>query len=77
VKTIDDFCGDPVYAGDGNRIDLAYAVYAMVQGVPEAMVRTTIQSRDLSEKGSEARQDAYVSRTIGKARVRLGEAHSR
>jgi hypothetical protein len=29
LKTIDDFRSDAVYAGDGNRIDLAYAVYAL------------------------------------------------
>ena len=67
LKTIDDFRGEAVYAGDGNRIDLAYAVYALAHGVDEAAVRHAIQTRDLSKKGSEARQEAYVDRTIAKA----------
>jgi hypothetical protein len=67
LKTIDDFRGEAVYAGDGNRIDLAYAVYALAHGVDESTVRHAIQTRDLSKKGSEARQEAYVDRTIAKA----------
>jgi hypothetical protein len=67
LKSIDDFRSNPTYCGDGNRIDLAYAVYALAHGVGEAAVRCAIQSRDLSKKGSDARQEAYVERTIKKA----------
>ncbi|MCZ2076314.1 MAG: RepB family DNA primase [Bryobacterales bacterium] len=67
VKSIEDFRSNPAYCGDGNRIDLAYAVYALAHGVHEADVRRAIQSRDLSKKGSDARQEAYVDRTIKKA----------
>jgi hypothetical protein len=67
VFTIDDFRSRPQYGGDGNRIDLAYAVYALARGVPEHVVRTAIASRDLSKKGSELRQADYIQRTIRKA----------
>jgi hypothetical protein len=67
VKTIEDFRSDPAYSGDGNRIDLAYAVYALAHGVDETVIRSAIQSRDLSKKGSDMRQEAYVTRTISKA----------
>lgn len=67
LKTIDDFRSDPAYSGDGNRIDLAYAVYAFAHGVDEAIIRAAIRARDLSKKGSDARQEAYVARTITKA----------
>jgi RepB DNA-primase from phage plasmid len=77
LKTIDDFRCDAVYAGDGNRIDLAYAVYALAHGVDEIAVRYAIETRDLSKKGSEARQEAYVARTISKARERVGQSRSR
>src|SRR5262245_46563583 len=56
LRTIDDFRCDPVYAGDGDRIDLAYSVYALADGVDETAVRRAIESRDLSKKGSDARQ---------------------
>jgi hypothetical protein len=32
LKTIDDFRADPSYGADGNRIDLAFAVYALAHG---------------------------------------------
>ncbi|MGH9628907.1 MAG: DNA-primase RepB domain-containing protein [Bryobacteraceae bacterium] len=67
LKTIADFRIEPAYSGDGNRIDLAYAVYAVAHGVDEPAIRSAIQSRDLSKKGSEVRQEAYVTRTISKA----------
>ena len=65
--TIDDFRMRPEYGGDGNRIDLAYAIYALAHAVPESEVRSAITSRDLSKKGTELRQDDYVNRTIRKA----------
>lgn len=77
LKTIDDFRSDPAYGGDGNRIDLAYAVYALAHGIGKADVQVAIKSRDLSKKGSESRQDAYIVRTISKALHRLGEGRAR
>jgi hypothetical protein len=66
-KTIDTFRSDHRYAGDGNRIDLAYAVYALSHGATEAEVAAAIRTRDLSKKGAEHRQQDYVERTIRKA----------
>lgn len=66
--TIDDFRCDARYGGDGNRIDLAYAVYALSHGVSENDVRCAIASRDLTKKGSAKRQDQYIERTVEKAR---------
>jgi RepB DNA-primase from phage plasmid len=70
--TIDDFRRKATYGGDGNRIDLAYAIYALSHGVGEADVRAAIASRDLSKKGPEHRQAQYVDRTIRKACSTLG-----
>ena len=66
-RTIDSFRSDPRYAGDGNRIDLAYAVYALSHGATEGEVAAAIRTRDLSKKGAEHRQQDYVERTIRKA----------
>ena len=74
LKSIDAFRADPRYRGDGTRVDLAYAIYALSRGVPEAQVEGAIRSRDLSHKGSESRQADYVARTIQKA---LESARSR
>jgi len=65
--SIGDFRSRTAYGGDGNRIDLAYAVYAPAHGASEDEVRDAIASRDLSKKGSEQRQHAYIQRTIKKA----------
>lgn len=67
LKTIDDFRADPSYADDGTRIDLAFAVYAVAHGRSEHTVRAALRTRDLTKKGSEARQSAYVTRTVAKA----------
>ena len=67
LKSIDAFRANPMYGGDGTRIDLAYAVYALAHGVAPDTVTETIRSRDLSHKGSEKRQMEYVKRTIEKA----------
>ena len=67
VKTIDVFRADGRYGGDGTRVDLAYAVYALSHGASAVQVETAIRSRDLSHKGNERRQDDYVERTIKKA----------
>jgi hypothetical protein len=67
LKSMEHFRRDPRYGGDGNRIDIAYAVYALSHGVPEEHVRLAITSRDLKHKGNEKRQADYVDRTIQKA----------
>jgi hypothetical protein len=71
LKSIDTFRGDPRYRGDGNRIDLAFAVYALSHGAPAIEVQTAIRSRDLSHKGNEGRQTEYVERTVKKALATL------
>jgi len=75
--TIDAFRINPKYDGDGNRIDLAYAVYAVAHGVSELAVADSINSRDLSKKGQPNRQNAYISRTIAKALNFVGRAGGR
>jgi hypothetical protein len=73
LKTIDDFRNNPTYSGDGNRIDLAFAVYAASHGVPEPEIRAVIASRDLSHKGNRRRQEEYIDRTIQKATETAGK----
>lgn len=65
--SIDDFRADPRYGDDGNRIDLAYALYALRHGGTPEAIAVAIRTRDLSKKGSERRQASYVLRTIQKA----------
>jgi hypothetical protein len=67
LKSIDAFRADGRYGGDGTRVDLAYAVYALSHGISTEEVDSAIRSRNLSHKGSERRQDDYVARTIKKA----------
>jgi hypothetical protein len=67
LKTIDEFRADPRYEGDGTRIDLAYAIYALSRGAEASAVVAAIASRDLSHKGGEKRRADYVDRTIQKA----------
>jgi hypothetical protein len=67
LKAIEAFRSNPKYAGDGTRIDLAYAIYAFSHGATETEVRAAIRSRDLSHKGNPKRQDEYVDRTVRKA----------
>jgi hypothetical protein len=67
LKSIDAFRANPRYGGDGTRIDLAYATYALSRGATEGQVETALRSRDLSHKGGERRQADYVERTIKKA----------
>jgi hypothetical protein len=66
-RTIEHFRVNPLYGGDGTRIDLAYAIYALSHGAPEEQVRGAIRTRDLSHKGNEKRQADYVERTVNKA----------
>jgi hypothetical protein len=72
LLSIDDFRRRPEYGGDGNRIDLAYAVYALSRGISESEVRAAIASRDLTKKGPEHRQAEYINRTLRKASAGLG-----
>jgi hypothetical protein len=67
LRTIAQFRRRPEYQNDGNRIDMAYAVYALSHGVPEDEVRAAIATRDLSHKGNERRQFDYLDRTVKKA----------
>jgi hypothetical protein len=67
LKTIDEFRADAHYGGDGTRIDLAYALYALSHGASPTEVAAVIRSRDLSHKGSDRRQSEYVERTVKKA----------
>ena len=62
--TISDFRNRPELGGDGNRIDMAYANWALDHGVPEHEVRSEIATRDLSKKGGQRGQKAYLDRTI-------------
>ena len=75
-KSIDAFRQNPVYGGDGTRIDLAYALYAISRGVSAEEVAAAIRTRDLSHKGTERRQGEYVERTIRKA-IALQQARGR
>jgi RepB DNA-primase from phage plasmid len=70
--TIDNFRRSAKYHGDGNRIDLAYAIYALSHHVPEEEIRAAIGSRDLSKKGLERRQRDYINRTLEKAHALCG-----
>ncbi|MCX6593163.1 MAG: DNA-primase RepB domain-containing protein [Acidobacteria bacterium] len=67
LKSIEEFRADPAYRGDGNRIDLAYAIHALAHGASEDSIRAAILTRDLLKKGPEARQLDYVVRTVSKA----------
>jgi hypothetical protein len=77
LKTIDDFRTNPTYAADGNRVDLAFAVYAISHGVAEPEIRASIANRDLSHKGNERRQEEYIERTINKATQTVQQAGTR
>lgn len=67
LKSIESFRANNVYAGDNTRIDLAYALYALANGVPESEVKNVLRDRDLRHKGSDKRQWQYIERTLRKA----------
>jgi len=67
TKSIDSFRSNPVYGGDGTRIDLAFSIYALSHGSSTAEVAAALRSRSLDHKGTEKRQCEYVERTIRKA----------
>ena len=63
-KSIESFRQNATYGGDGTRVDLAYALYALSRGED---VSAAIRARDLSHKGTERRQEEYIQRTVKKA----------
>jgi hypothetical protein len=70
LKTIEHFRRDPRYDNDLHRADAAYAVYAQTHGIPRATIAAALASRDLSKKGNERQQQAYIERTIERAASR-------
>jgi len=77
LKGIEAFRADPRYGGDGTRVDLAYAVYAVARGVDLASVKAALGSRDLSHKGNPMRQSDYIERTVRKALVSVEQGRGR
>jgi len=77
LKTIEVFRADARYGGDGTRVDLAYAVYAVTHGAAVEDIKDALRSRDLSHKGNEKRQSDYVERTVRKALVSAERARGR
>ena len=77
LKGIEAFRSDARYGGDGTRVDLAYAVYALARGVDLASVKTALRTRDLNHKGNEKRQSDYVERTVRKALASLDRGRGR
>ena len=77
LKSIDAFRADPRYGGDGTRVDLAYAVYAVARGADIQEVTAALRSRDLSHKGNEKRQNDYVERTVRKALASVEQGRGR
>ena len=73
--TITDFRNKPELGGDGNRIDMAYTIWAIDHGVPEHEVRAEIATRDLSKKGGQRGQKAYLDRTIKAAYKYIARHH--
>lgn len=69
LKSIEDFRQDARYAGDGNRVDFAYAMYARGKGVDRAEVAAAIATRDLTHKAKN-----YVEYTISRAEERISPA---
>jgi hypothetical protein len=71
-KPIDAFRADPRYGGDGHRIDYAYSLYALSNGVSEQQVAAALATRDLSKKGTPAQQQKYIDGTIQKVLRSVG-----
>jgi hypothetical protein len=68
VRPLIEFHRDPLYGGDFNRADMAWALYAASRGLPEQQIRDEIlKARDLSKKGGPKRQLDYARRTAIKA----------
>ena len=75
-KSIEAFRQNSAYGGDGTRVDLAYALYAICHGISAEDVSTALRTRDLSHKGTERRQEEYIQRTVKKA-LALQQSQSR
>lgn len=71
LKSIEDFRQDARYAGDGNRVDFAYAMYARGKDVDRREVAAAIATRDLSHKANN-----YVEYTIRRAEEKIGQVKS-
>ena len=75
LRPLEEFWADPRYGGDYHRADLAWAMAALRAGWTSTMVAQHLESaRDLSKKGSEPRQKAYVNRTVAKAQQIVQES---
>lgn len=66
-RAIESFWEDPKYGGDLTRADLAFATSAIARGLSFDEIEAAISTRDLSHKGSPARQRDYIARTLRKA----------
>ena len=67
-RSLLDFHHDPRYAGDLHRADMAWAASAARRGLSaDEISAALLAGRDLSKKGSVARQLAYAERTTLKA----------
>jgi hypothetical protein len=67
-RPISSFHTDPRYDGDLHQADMAWALNAAGHGISEEQIENEIfRGRDLSKKGSRARQFNYVARTARKA----------
>jgi hypothetical protein len=75
-KSIESFRQNSAYGGDGTRVDLAYALYAICRGISAEDVSAALRTRDLSHKGAERRQEEYIQRTVKKA-LALQQSQSR
>lgn len=71
AKAISEFRNDRRYDGDLSRADMAYTVHAAGRGLGDAEIERQIRTRDLSHHGSLQGQQAYLKRTIQKARQHL------
>jgi hypothetical protein len=70
IKSIEEFRANARYGGDGTRVDLAYAVYALLHGVDMATVEAALRSRDLSHKGNEKRSATISNGRSGRRCLR-------
>ena len=51
LRSIEDFRADPKYSSDGNRIDLAFAIWALANAGTQEDVSEVLRTRHLSPKG--------------------------
>lgn len=78
LTTITAFHRHPKYGGDLHRADLAWATYAINNGATdEEVFNTLLDCRDLTNKGNQQRQLAYVERTVRKAQSPLKAKNSK